>query len=155
MNKPNVGDVYYDPEGLTNPLVLVKAAYSNEGYQLLGLGLSSNSNEFYRKTHTIGEIVEKLKDCGMIWIGNIDPDVENLVKDKVNEFKKNYTPKHGDVYVLASGAFVEVVEKNGRYRVIFSDFGYGDICSYNELIEYLRCKEAVFQRNISVDKLFS
>jgi len=157
MNKPVVGDVYCDPRGKTNPFVLVKVTYfGNEGYQLLGCGLSVNSNAFFNRTHTIEEIIETVKNHGMVCVGNIEQDVTDLIAEKVRDFQKSTMPKSGNVYKLSNGEHVYLIEsENGWFQIISADFSLSNKLLYNDICGILRDREAVFVKNISVDKLFS
>ncbi len=157
MNKKlTVGDVFFCPKGKYNTLVLVQAIYNcASGYQLLGMGLSPNSNIFYGKTHTLEEICHHIDSHRMIHAGNINNKVIYVADELVKDFKNSYNPKSGDIYKLKNGELIQVIEQGGRYRVIFGDFSVGDVWTHNVLVEFLRFKEAVFQKNIGVDKLFS
>ena len=68
------GDVFIDPRPhRTNPLVLVKAIWSNERYDkawvLLGMrgGHSPNSNDFYRELHTLEACRDHIIEEGMVF----------------------------------------------------------------------------------------
>jgi hypothetical protein len=77
-----VGDVYVDPDGDINSLLLVQAVYVPLSEQreakiwaLLGIGLSPNSNEFYSSLHTLEEIEFELLENGMQYSHNVQDKV--------------------------------------------------------------------------------
>lgn len=73
------GDVYSGPK--INKLLLVRVtfAYEESLYQLLGIGCGPNSNDFFQKTHTLGEIKEYLEEKKTVFVKNIEREVVRLV----------------------------------------------------------------------------
>jgi hypothetical protein len=76
------GDVYSNGGGVNN-LLLVCAVYGShrdeERWQLLGIGLSPNSNRFYRQIHSLIEIEAELRKDRMKFVRNINAEVIDLV----------------------------------------------------------------------------
>ena len=78
----NAGDVYVTTKpGRCNPLLLVQVTYSADQYQLLGMGASPNSNEFYRGTHSKDEVREYLIKLNMKFAKNVNDAIYKLVDD--------------------------------------------------------------------------
>lgn len=78
------GDVFAHPTQKINNLLLV-AGVNQYGmnpenrYQLLGMGLSCNSNPFYNKLHSLEEIEVYLIEKEMVFVKNIDDEICALV----------------------------------------------------------------------------
>lgn len=73
------GDVYKPAKGGCNPFLLVRVAYYKDEWQLLGMGASTNSNEFFSKTHTKAEVETYLRQHGMVFDRNINRAIGDLV----------------------------------------------------------------------------
>jgi hypothetical protein len=74
------GDVFGN--GLVNNLLVVRAIYSeddNRAFQILGIGVSPNSNFFYQFLHSKQEIIDYLNEKKMKFIRNITKEIEALV----------------------------------------------------------------------------
>lgn len=78
------GDVYVCEKGNVNNLLLIQTQYGltdkDKRYNLLGIGFSPNSNDFYCKPdHTIEEIKKHLEDKKMQFSHNIGKEIRKLV----------------------------------------------------------------------------
>lgn len=82
------GDVYKATTHYSNPFLLVRIDYARDQYQLLGMGCSPNSNDFFcRGPHTLGEIGEYLERNGMVFHRNINKEIHNLVNAGVPSYQ--------------------------------------------------------------------
>lgn len=77
------GDVYVDPTGVCNPFLLIQAFNEKDGFALLGMGCFTNSNPFFKTTHTTEEISGYLREKGMVFWKNINMSIAALVNNRV------------------------------------------------------------------------
>lgn len=91
------GAVFVDPTGGINSYLVVEVVYpypdNAARYQLLGIGVASNSGLFHEKVHTKEECVMELLRYRMVYGGNINPDITKLVtnissnlRDGINKY---------------------------------------------------------------------
>lgn len=72
------GDVYKHAKYCSQ--LLVNVAYGKDEWQLLGMGCSPNSNDFFREVHTIKEIENELRKDDYEFVRNISGEVCRLVE---------------------------------------------------------------------------
>lgn len=74
-----VGDTFQG--GGRNPLLLVQAVYNDpNSYQLLGLGASTNSDDFYQELHSMEEIEKYLYNGRMTFVKNVNNQIRSIIK---------------------------------------------------------------------------
>ncbi len=89
------GDVFAIKGNENNPFLLIRAKYLDYGiaqtdtkvkaYQLMGIGCTPNSGEFFKELHSLEEVYNHLSKLKMVRIGNLRSTIYQLVNDLSRE----------------------------------------------------------------------